>query len=261
MVIRPRRLRAAAPAPPAASRDGRAMSVPRSRGERGRGAAVPARSGLQNRRMRQGNRPEYVVTVGGTLDEPLFKGVGNASRGAADNPVAARRGGKVVEVAQGHVCRNSRRDGAGRTRAFHSAGGGSTPHHRPDRWQHPTTRNDNPDVFPSLEGGVHRWKADLRSAHAGAAVRKNVDFRTDWPLKRQAQIAPQKNDGSKAVSGDQRNSDVLRWRLSQTSLTLGDLGTRPKPYRGAGHSSWRASITAAGASCGRKCPATGTTRR
>src|SRR6516225_9607587 len=46
---------------------------------------------------------QYVVTVGGALDEPLFKGVGNPSRGAADDPVAARRGGKVVEVAQGHV--------------------------------------------------------------------------------------------------------------------------------------------------------------
>src|ERR1700730_6064866 len=46
---------------------------------------------------------QYVVTVGGALDEPLFKGVGNPSWGAADDPVAARRGGKVVEVAQGHV--------------------------------------------------------------------------------------------------------------------------------------------------------------
>ena len=46
---------------------------------------------------------QYVVTVGGTLDEPLFKGVGNPRRGAADNLVAARRGGKVVEVAQGHI--------------------------------------------------------------------------------------------------------------------------------------------------------------
>src|SRR5271169_2214585 len=46
---------------------------------------------------------QYVVTVGGTLYEPLFKGVGNPSRGAADHPVTARRGGKVVEVAQGHI--------------------------------------------------------------------------------------------------------------------------------------------------------------
>src|SRR5215469_16827516 len=46
---------------------------------------------------------QYIVTVGGALDEPLFKGVGNPSRGAADDPMAARRGGKVVEVAQGHI--------------------------------------------------------------------------------------------------------------------------------------------------------------
>src|SRR5215469_11010403 len=46
---------------------------------------------------------QYIVTVGGALDEPLFKGVGNPSRGAADDPVAARRGGEVVEVAQGHI--------------------------------------------------------------------------------------------------------------------------------------------------------------
>src|SRR5215831_15773575 len=46
---------------------------------------------------------QYIVTIGGALDEPLFKDVGNPSRGAADDPVAARCGGKVVEVAQGHV--------------------------------------------------------------------------------------------------------------------------------------------------------------
>src|SRR5215471_2509917 len=42
---------------------------------------------------------QYIVTVGGALDEPLFEGVGNPKWGAADDPVAARRGGKVVEVA------------------------------------------------------------------------------------------------------------------------------------------------------------------
>src|ERR1700746_1506222 len=46
---------------------------------------------------------QYVVTIGDALDEPLFKGVSNASRGAADDPVATRRGGRVVEVAQGHI--------------------------------------------------------------------------------------------------------------------------------------------------------------
>src|SRR5215469_13296924 len=46
---------------------------------------------------------QYIVTVGGALDEPLFEGVGNPKWGAADDPVAARRGGKVVEVAQGHT--------------------------------------------------------------------------------------------------------------------------------------------------------------
>ena len=44
---------------------------------------------------------QYVVAIGGALGEPLFEGVGNPGWGAADNPVAARRGGKVVEVAQG----------------------------------------------------------------------------------------------------------------------------------------------------------------
>ena len=34
------------------------------------------------------------------------------------------------------------------------------PHQRPDRWQHPTTRSNDPNVFPCLEGGVHRWKPD-----------------------------------------------------------------------------------------------------
>ena len=38
---------------------------------------------------------QYVVTVSGALDEPLFKGVGNPSRGAADDPVATRRGGRA----------------------------------------------------------------------------------------------------------------------------------------------------------------------
>src|SRR6516162_1289974 len=46
---------------------------------------------------------QYIVTVGGTLEKPLFEGVGNPSRGAADDPMAAGRGGKVVEVAQGHI--------------------------------------------------------------------------------------------------------------------------------------------------------------
>src|SRR5215469_3066908 len=46
---------------------------------------------------------QYIVTVGGALDEPLFKGVGNPSWGAADDPMAARRGGEVVEVTQGHI--------------------------------------------------------------------------------------------------------------------------------------------------------------
>src|SRR6516225_4088577 len=46
---------------------------------------------------------QYVVAIGGTLGEPLFEGVGNPSWGAADDPVAARRRGEVVEVAQGHV--------------------------------------------------------------------------------------------------------------------------------------------------------------
>src|SRR5215469_14580055 len=36
------------------------------------------------------------------------------------------------------------------------------PHQRPDRWQHPTTRNNDPNVFPCLKGGVHRWKAEGR---------------------------------------------------------------------------------------------------
>jgi len=45
----------------------------------------------------------YVITVGGAVDEPPFKGVGDPSCGAAENPVVARRGIKVVEVAQGHV--------------------------------------------------------------------------------------------------------------------------------------------------------------
>jgi hypothetical protein len=61
--------------------------------QEGRGGGVPARLGRQ----------QYVVTVGGAVDEPLFKGVGDPSWGAADHPVAARRGGKVVEVPQGHV--------------------------------------------------------------------------------------------------------------------------------------------------------------
>ena len=31
------------------------------------------------------------------------------------------------------------------------------PHQRPDRWQHPTTRHNDPNVFPCPKGGVHRW--------------------------------------------------------------------------------------------------------
>ena len=38
---------------------------------------------------------QYIVTVGGALGEPLFKGVSNGSWGAADDPVAARCGGKA----------------------------------------------------------------------------------------------------------------------------------------------------------------------
>src|ERR671912_6088 len=34
--------------------------------------------------------------------------------------------------------------------------GGPWPRKRPDRWQHPTTRHGDPDVFPCPEGGVHR---------------------------------------------------------------------------------------------------------
>jgi hypothetical protein len=41
---------------------------------------------------------QHIVTVGGTLDEPLFKGVGNSSWGAADDPVAARRGGADIRI-------------------------------------------------------------------------------------------------------------------------------------------------------------------
>ena len=33
------------------------------------------------------------------------------------------------------------------------------PHHTPDRWQHRTTRNNDPDVFPYVKGGVHRWES------------------------------------------------------------------------------------------------------
>jgi 3-carboxy-cis,cis-muconate cycloisomerase len=45
------------------------------------------------------------------------------------------------------------------TRSANSLQAGSTPslHQRPDRWQHPTTRNNDPEVFPCLERGVHRW--------------------------------------------------------------------------------------------------------
>ncbi len=97
----------------------------------------------------------------------------NSSRGGVgwSRPRGRRASGR-------RLWRNTRRDGAGRSRAFHSASstpwvrwtqsanshtgrGGSTLHHRPYRWQHPTTRND-PDVFPCLEGGVHRWRADSR---------------------------------------------------------------------------------------------------
>src|SRR5215217_6948457 len=38
--------------------------------------------------------------------------------------------------------------------------GGPWPCERPDRWQHPTTRHGNPDVFPCPEGGVHRCCMD-----------------------------------------------------------------------------------------------------
>ena len=39
------------------------------------------------------------------------------------------------------------------------AGGRPSLHQRPDRWQHPTTRNHDPEVFSCREGGVHRWRA------------------------------------------------------------------------------------------------------
>jgi hypothetical protein len=41
------------------------------------------------------------------------------------------------------------------------------PHQRPDRWQHPTTRSNDPHVFPCLKGGVHRWKAEVQRMRAG----------------------------------------------------------------------------------------------
>src|SRR3954467_11873138 len=44
--------------------------------------------------------------------------------------------------------------------SLHQARGGSLPHQRPDRWQHPTTRHDSPEVSPCPEGGVHRWCTD-----------------------------------------------------------------------------------------------------
>jgi hypothetical protein len=50
---------------------------------------------------------QYIVTVGGALDEPLFKGVGNPSRGAADDPMAARRGGKVERSRKVIFCRRA----------------------------------------------------------------------------------------------------------------------------------------------------------
>jgi len=64
---------------------------------------------------------QYIVTVGGALDKPLFKGVGNPSWGAADDPVAARRGSKVVEVPAGSCsaaapCRRARGGRYGRLR-------------------------------------------------------------------------------------------------------------------------------------------------
>src|SRR4051794_34154527 len=34
------------------------------------------------------------------------------------------------------------------------------PRKRPDRWQHPTTRYGDPEVFPCPEGGVHRCCMD-----------------------------------------------------------------------------------------------------
>src|SRR5689334_13618482 len=48
-------------------------------------------------------RRQHVEPVGGAFDKPLLEGVGDGLRSAADHPVAARRRGQIVEVAQGHV--------------------------------------------------------------------------------------------------------------------------------------------------------------
>jgi len=73
---------------------------------------------------------------------------------------------------------HSRRDGTGRTRAFHRASQArywviwirSANSHtgsqltscikKPDRWQHPTRCQTNPKTA-CAPGGVHRWKADI----------------------------------------------------------------------------------------------------
>ena len=52
--------------------------------------------------------------------------------------------------------------------------GGPWPRNRPDRWQHPTTRHGDPEVFPCPEGGVHRWFKDRVQRDGGRGKKTTI---------------------------------------------------------------------------------------
>ena len=120
---------------------------------------------------------------------------------------------------------------------------------RPDRWQHPTTRHGNPDVFPCPEGGVHRCCTDRLGWRWRAGWRREAapSLTSDACRAVQGQCRLPSPHPQAAAPGDQlgrvRRRPAPAWQPDGLVHGGGDRGLA----RGAAHhAGWPAALLGPG---------------